>query len=105
MDLDEHGSLLIVCEHFIGKPDFLTDKPTHLSRYMIVQQTATDRIASRLLAQYGIAFIWDTHVAAAAAYGLGNLSIAKDLTAIAEAGEAAWLARNRDIFASDGHQA
>ena len=57
---------------------------------MIAEQTVAERIAARMLARHGIAFIWDTHVAAAAAYGLGNLSIAEDLTQIAEAAEQEW---------------
>jgi len=45
-----------------------------------------------MLARYGVAFIWDTHVAAAAAYGRGKLSIADDLTEIGKAAEEIWLA-------------
>jgi len=33
-----------------------------------------------MLDRNGIAAIWDTHIAAAAAYGLGNREIAADLT-------------------------
>ena len=51
-----------------------------------------ERLASRMLARHGSAFIWDTHVAAAAAYGLGELAIAEDLTEIAEAAETLSLA-------------
>jgi hypothetical protein len=58
---------------------------------MIAEPKSTDKIASRMLARYGVRFIWDTHVAAAAAYGLGQLSIAADLTEIAEAAEQHWL--------------
>lgn len=58
---------------------------------MIAERRSTEEIASRMLARYGIRFIWDTHVAAAAAYGLGKLSIAADLTDIAEAAEQHWL--------------
>ena len=46
-----------------------------------------DYLAAKMLARYGNKFIWDTHVAAAAAYGLGNLRIAEDLLQIAEAAE------------------
>jgi hypothetical protein len=53
---------------------------------MIAERRCED-LASKMLARYGNAFIWDTHVAAAAAYGLGNLSIAEDLIQIAEAAE------------------
>ena len=54
---------------------------------MIAEPRLTEEIASRMLARYGIRFIWEAHVAAAAAYGLGKLSIAADLTEIAEAAE------------------
>jgi hypothetical protein len=46
-----------------------------------------------MLALTGITAIWDTHVAAAAAYGLGRPDIAANLTEIAEAAERLWLAR------------
>ena len=48
-------------------------------------------IALRMLAQYGVAAIWETHVGAAAAYGLGKLDIAASLIEIAEAAESEWL--------------
>jgi hypothetical protein len=50
-----------------------------------------EQIAAPMLAQYGIKFIGDTHVAAAAAYGLGNTALAADLIEIAEAAEEVWL--------------
>jgi hypothetical protein len=46
-----------------------------------------------MLAHTGIAAIWDTHIAAAAAYGLGKPDIADGLIEIAEAAERLWLAR------------
>jgi hypothetical protein len=52
-----------------------------------------ERLAPRMLDRNGIAAIWDTHVAAAAAYGLGNREIAADLMEIAEAAERLWLSR------------
>ena len=58
---------------------------------MIAETTPIQKIASKMLARYGIAFIWEAHVAAAAAYGLGKLSVAKDLTEIAEAAEREWI--------------
>ena len=58
---------------------------------MIAEPRLTEEIASRMLARYGVGFIWETHVAAAAAYGLDKLSIAEDLTEIAEAAEQLWL--------------
>ena len=48
-----------------------------------------------MLAQHGIVFIWDAHVAAAATYGLGNTDVAASLTEIAEAAEREWLIRRR----------
>ena len=49
--------------------------------------SAAEKLAARMLAHTGIAAIWDTHVAAAAAYGLGNQEMAGELTEIAEAAE------------------
>jgi hypothetical protein len=54
---------------------------------------SAERLASRLLAQSGVTAIWDTHIAAAAAYGLGNREIAASLVEIAEAAERLWLSR------------
>jgi len=53
-----------------------------------------------MLARYGVAFIWEAHVAAAAAYGLGKLEIAEDLTEIADAAEREWLATTGARFPS-----
>ena len=58
---------------------------------MDTTKVGAEKIAATMLAQYGIKFIWDTHVAAAAAYGLGNNALAEDLIEIAEAAEEAWL--------------
>jgi hypothetical protein len=63
---------------------------------MIAETTPSQKIASKMLARYGIAFIWEAHVAAAAAYGLGKLGAAEDLTEIAEAAEREWLNALRD---------
>ena len=52
-----------------------------------------ERLAFQMLAHTGIAAIWDTHIAAAAAYGLGKPDIAAGLIEIAEAAERLWLAR------------
>jgi len=60
-------------------------------RLMIAQREPAQKIAATMLARYGMVFIWDTHIAAAAAYGLGNKGIAEDLTEIAEAAEQVWL--------------
>ena len=64
---------------------------------MIAERKSTEEIASRMLARYGIRFIWEAHVAAAAAYGLGKLSIAVDLTEIAEAAEQHWLETTNEL--------
>ena len=58
---------------------------------MIAHREPVQKIASRMLARYGMVFIWDTHIAAAAAYGLGNKVLAEDLIEIAEAAEEVWL--------------
>ena len=52
-----------------------------------------ERLAFQMLAHTGIAAIWDTHIAAAAAYGLGKHDLADGLIEIAEAAERLWLAR------------
>ena len=54
---------------------------------VIHERKSAMKIASRMLDRHGLAFIWDSHVAAAAAYGLGDQSLAQDLTEIAEAAE------------------
>lgn len=58
-----------------------------------MQIESAERVASRMLARTGIAAIWDAHVAAAAAHGLGQTDIAAELAEIAEAAERLWLAR------------
>ena len=57
----------------------------------MIDQLAAEKLASRMLAEHGVAFIWDTHVAAAAAYGLGEPDVARALIEIAEAAENEWL--------------
>jgi hypothetical protein len=61
------------------------------TREVGVLDKSAERLASGMLAKTGIAAIWDTHVAAAAAYGLGKPDIAAELTEIAEAAERVWL--------------
>ena len=58
-----------------------------------------EKLASRMLAQTGIAAIWDAHVAAAAAHGLGKPDMAASLIEIAEAAERLWLARSSSFLA------
>ena len=53
----------------------------------MLTETTIDKLASPMLAQNGIAAIWDAHVAAAAAYGLGKHEMAASLIEIAEAAE------------------
>jgi len=68
---------------------------------MIAQREPAQKVAETMLARYGVMFIWDTHIAAAAAYGLGNKALAEDLIEIAEAAEQVWLqscSRRRDVL-------
>ena len=58
---------------------------------MVIEPTVTETIASRILAHTGIAAIWDAHVAAAAAHGLGKIDAAASLLEIADAAEREWL--------------
>ena len=53
----------------------------------MLTETTADKLASRMLAHNGIAAIWDAHVAAAAAHGLGKHDMAASLIEIAEAAE------------------
>jgi hypothetical protein len=46
-----------------------------------------------MLTRFGVRAIWDTHVAAAAAFGLGKSELADELIEIAEAAEREWAAR------------
>jgi hypothetical protein len=57
---------------------------------LVIRQTSTARLASRMLARFGVRAIWDTHVAAAAAFGLGKPELADELVEIAEAAEREW---------------
>ena len=59
----------------------------------MLTETTADKLASRMLAHNGIAAIWDSHVAAAAAHGLGKHDMAASLIEIAEAAERLWAAR------------
>ena len=60
---------------------------------VVTEPTVAEKIASRILARVGIAAIWDAHVAAAAAYGLGKMDAAASLLEIADAAEREWLNR------------
>jgi hypothetical protein len=48
-----------------------------------------------MLAHTGVQAIWDMHVAASAAYGLGRADVAASLIEIAEAAEREWMSRRR----------
>jgi hypothetical protein len=50
-----------------------------------------DGIASRMLAQSGIAAIWKLHVAAAIVYRTGNLPAAASIMDLADAAEREWM--------------
>lgn len=57
----------------------------------MIQQTAVQKLVSTVLAQHGIAVIWDFHVAAAVAYEVGDEAVAASLIEIAEAAEEEWM--------------
>src|SRR5689334_14309840 len=50
-------------------------------------QATAERIASRMLAMSGVQAIWDLHLAASAAHGLGRDDVAESLIMMAEAAE------------------
>jgi hypothetical protein len=52
-----------------------------------MKELPLDSAASKLLATYGVKAIWDLHLAAAAAYGMGEPELAASLINIAEAAE------------------
>lgn len=58
------------------------------------EQTPIEKLASRMLAYRGISAIWDAHLAAAAAYGMGEPDLAASLIKLAEAAEKEWLHRH-----------
>jgi len=58
---------------------------------MIRLDNLPDGIASRMLAQSGIAAIWKLHVAAAIAYRTGNLPAAASIMELADAAEREWM--------------
>ena len=60
---------------------------------MAIARAALANTASQMLKKHGIAFIWDTYLAAAAAHGLGNDALANDLIELAEAAEREWTHR------------
>lgn len=68
----------------------LLQNPIKEAIAMVTGSIEAEKIAARMLAQFGIKCIWDAYVAAASAYGLGNMDLAEDLIEIAEAAEACW---------------
>ena len=58
---------------------------------MIRLDNLPDGIASRMLAQSGIAAIWKLHVAAAIVYRTGNLPAAASIMDLADAAEREWM--------------
>ena len=62
---------------------------------MAIARAALANTASQMLKKHGIAFIWDTYLAAAAAHGLGNDALANDLIELAKAAEREWVHRIR----------
>ena len=65
---------------------------------MITERGQAEKLASKMLAEHGIAAIWDIHVAAAAAYGLGRTDVATSLIEVAEAAEREWLKERPPSF-------
>jgi len=57
----------------------------------VLTKPDAEDLASRMLAETGMAVIWNAHVAAAAAHALGRLEMATALIEIAEAAERLWL--------------
>src|SRR5205085_12176749 len=84
---------LTVSQHFSGNVRTPAN-PSHVS-CMIAERDSSHSIASRMLARFGVVFIWEAHVAAAAAHGLGQRAVAEDLTELAAAAEQTWLATRR----------
>lgn len=48
---------------------------------------SSEKLAARMLASSGVQAIWNTHLATAAAYGLGKRDLADALIDVAEAAE------------------
>jgi hypothetical protein len=71
---------------------------------MISEQTPVEELASRMLAYRGISTIWDAHVAAAAAHGMGEPDLAASLIKLAEAAEKEWLHRQAEPSADEANE-
>jgi hypothetical protein len=71
---------------------------------MISEQTPVEKLASRMLAYRGISTIWDAHVAAAAAHGMGEPDLAASLIKLAEAAEKEWLHRQAEPSADEANE-
>jgi hypothetical protein len=57
----------------------------------MIQHRIAEKLASRMLAEHGVATIWDFQVAAAIAYDLGDEALAASLIQIGDAAEQEWL--------------
>ena len=52
-----------------------------------MKPSSLETAASKLLATYGVKAIWDMHLTAAAAHGMGEPELAESLIKLAEAAE------------------
>jgi hypothetical protein len=64
----------------------------------VIIRESSERLASRMLAHTGVQAIWDMHVAASAAYGLGRADVVASLIEIAEAAEREWMSRAVQLY-------
>ncbi len=65
-----------------------------------MKPSSLETAASKLLATYGVKAIWDMHLAAAAAYDMGEPELAASLTKLAEAAERRLMSDLSPSFAS-----
>ena len=64
---------------------------------MTSDRAMLEEAASKLLGTFGVQAIWDTHLAATAAYDMGKSDLAAVLIELAEAAELCWI-RRADLF-------
>jgi hypothetical protein len=55
--------------------------------------SSVEKAALKLLGTFGMRAIWDLHLAATAAYDMGNPELVANLTELAEAAERCWMQR------------
>ena len=60
---------------------------------MSMDRASLEEAASKLLSTFGVQAIWDAHLAATAAYEMGNSEMATTLIELAEAAERCWMRR------------